>query len=73
MMEIDNYEQIKDEVFNYCNEKKKKGEPFSLYDVHIMRGKGVIEADWNTSAILYGMWFRSTSNLEVESFTDKEW
>ena len=24
IMEVDNYEQIKDEVFDYCNEKKKK-------------------------------------------------
>ena len=67
------YHQLKDIVFEFCNHKRDEGESFSLYDVHKMRGKGLIEADWNTSAVLYGLWLQSISELEVENFSDKEW
>ena len=45
---------MQDKVDDYCNNKKKEGVEFSLYNV-----KNMLEREscfWNISAVLYGKW-----------------
>ena len=62
---------MQDKVDDYCNNKKKEGVEFSLYNV-----KNMLEREsclWNISAVLYGKWLRENSDFEGVELSEQEW
>ena len=52
---------MRDQVFDYCDDRVMSGERVTLWDVHNEFG-----VDWVESAIYYGYWVNDRSD-EIES------
>ncbi len=59
-------EYLRQRVFKYCTERKKRNINTSAYDVW-----KEFETDWwNLAAVLHGQWLRETSNVETKELSE---
>ena len=62
-------EKMKQQVFEYCNEKARNGEKFTMWNVHNDH-----DINWVQSAILYGSWIAENSDdIETVELSKQEW
>ena len=61
---------LKNKVFEYCDERVKRGGNPTGWGVYQMLG----EKDfWRLSAVLYGMWLRENSTHTTTELSEQEW
>jgi len=63
-------EYLKDKVFEYCDEKIKRGGSPTGWGVYqMLKNKDF----WRLSSVLYGLWLRERSDYVATELSEQEW